>query len=146
MKEFFLGLLRICYELYVVHDENIVVPVLVFEIVGTASLHCIDVIHREALGGYIKDLHTTTALLEMVADGLYEMCFSPTRAAINEERIINEAGPIDECTGRGVRELVEGTHYKRLEGVARVEIVSLVYIHRRKIKWRCLWGALTARR
>ena len=62
--------------------------------------------------------------LQRVADGLHQMRLAESHPAVQEQRIVGFRGLLGDGQGRGVRELIRGADDKRVEGVARVELIS----------------------
>src|SRR3989338_1104656 len=138
VEQFLLCFFGIGDKLDVVHDEDVVLAVLIFEIVRPAASYRIDVVGGEALRRYVQNLHIAAGFFEVITDRLNEMGFAASRRTVYEKRIISEARPLDERFCRGVGELVKGPHDEGIESIARVEVVALVYIQGTKIKRRVL--------
>ena len=84
MKEFFLSLFFFGEELHVVHNEKVVLTILIFKAVRGPLLHRVGIIDGEFFRGEIKYFSPRVLFLKMIADGLYEMRFPAARVAVNE--------------------------------------------------------------
>jgi hypothetical protein len=92
MEKLFLGFFRISDELDVVHDEDIVLAVLVFEIISRALAHRVDIVDRESLARDIQDFFVRVLFLEVVADRLNEVSLSVACLPVDKERLYARPG------------------------------------------------------
>ena len=83
VEELFLCSLFFRHELDVVHDENVVLTVLIFEFVCPPFRDGVDEIHREALRRDVENLFITVTFFEMVPDSLDKVGFAQTGGAVD---------------------------------------------------------------
>src|SRR3989344_5242399 len=126
VKELLLRLLGVRDELHVIHDEHVVLAVLVLEAVRATGAHGIDVIDSEALRGHIENLLVRVRFLEMIPYRLNEVRLAAPRRAVNEERVVRKAGTLEDGLRGGACELVEGADDERFERIAGVQVVAFV--------------------
>src|SRR3989344_2464091 len=126
VKELLLRLLGVRDELHVIHDEHVVLTVLVLEAVRATGAHGIDVIDSEALRGHIENLLVRVRFLEMIPYRLNEVRLAAPRRAVNEERVVRKAGTLEDGLRGGACELVEGADDERFERIAGVQVVAFV--------------------
>src|SRR5690242_21931549 len=120
MEELFLRLFLLREELYIVHDDEVVLTILFLEAVGRSLPYCVCVLNRKLLGGEVIDLSVRVELLELVPNCLNKVRFSAASVSIYEKRVVRDARPLNGGHSGGVREFVEGTHDEGIEGIARV--------------------------
>src|SRR3989338_4436173 len=126
MEEFLLRLLGVRDELHVVHDEDVVLAILVLEAVRAAGAHGIDVIDGETLRGHIEDILIRVLFLEMIPYRLNKVRLAAPRRAVNEERVVRKTRALEDGLRGGVRKLIERPDDERFERVPRVQVVALV--------------------
>src|SRR3989338_4420115 len=134
MEEFLLRFLCICYELYVVHDQDIILSILIFKTIRSAGAHGVNVINSEPLGSHIQHLFVGVNLLKAVSYCLYKMCLAMPRRAVDEKGVVCEAWPLKHCLRGCVRQLIEGANHEGIKSVARVQIIALVNVKLLQIK------------
>ena len=117
VEEFLLGFFSVRDELHVVHDEHVVLAVLVFEVVGVPRAHRVDVIDGETLGGNVENFFIRGPFLEVVADRLNEVRFAHAGIAVYEERIVDLPRALDDRLRGRMGELVERTDDKSFESI-----------------------------
>ena len=134
VEKLFLGPFLLCHELDVIHDEDVVLAVLVFELVRAAARDRIDEIDRKTLGTHVKDLLIAVRFLEMITDRLDEVGFPVPRRAVDKERVIGETRAFDDRLCGRMCKLIERSHDERVERVARIQVIAFVDIQGLKVE------------
>ena len=118
IEELFLELLALLEELYVVHQQNVDLSVLVLEVGdGRAPvLKRVDVFVQKCFGRQVADGKRGVAAANLVADGLHQVRLAESRAAVDEKRVEADfarmfgdpfCGSIGVTVGRPFNKLVE---------------------------------------
>src|SRR3989344_5516586 len=128
MKKLLLCFFCVRDELNVIHYQNVVLPVLVFEAIRASGAHSIYVINRESLGCNVEYLFIGVRFFEIVAHRLYEVSFSVPRRAIDKKRVVYLPRSFNNRFCGRVRELVEWANNESLKRITRVEIIALIYV------------------
>src|SRR3989338_9791122 len=134
MEQFFLRLFGICDKLDVIHDKNVILPVLILKTVRAPSTYCIYIINRKSLTRHIKNFFVGVSFFEIISDGLNEVCFAVPGRSVNEERVIGLSRALKDSFCRGMRKLIKRSDDKCIKSVAGIQIVSLIYIKCLKIE------------
>ena len=79
-------------ELNIIHNKEVVLAIFILKTIRSSRLHRIGIINREFFRGEIKNFLALILFFKLIADGLDEMRFSAAGVAVNEERIIGDAG------------------------------------------------------
>src|SRR2546425_3080071 len=124
VEELLLGPLLARDELDVVDQEEIDRPVAGAELRGPVVADRVDELVREPLGGEIRDGHPREETRALVPDGVQEVRLAESDAAVDEEWVVRSRGKLGDRLACRLRELVRGTHDKRVESVARVKPVD----------------------
>ena len=124
VEEFLLGALARGDELNVVHHQHVHVAEAVAE--GRHALEADRGNHfvGEFFGADVGEAQRRIAALERVADGLHQMRLAEAHSAIEEKRVVGFRGLLGDGDGGGVSELVRCADDKRVEGVARIELMA----------------------
>ena len=77
----------------------------------------------EFLGADVGEPQRRVALLEVVADRLHQVRLAQAHSAVEEQRVVGFRRLLGHGLRGGVRELVRGADDKRVEGIARVQLV-----------------------
>jgi len=106
VEEFLLRAVFAGEELDVVDEEDVDLAVAFAEPGEFAVLDGADVVVGELLGGDVENLEVLFVFLDEVADGLHQVGFAETDAAVEEERIVGARGGLGDGHGGGMGELV----------------------------------------
>ena len=107
----------------VVHQQQIDVAEAVAELVGSMVLDGVDVFVEEAFAGGVADNGVWVRGLHMVRDGLHQVGFSHSGAAVNIERVVGAGrGGGGLSGGKGITVLL--ADHEVFKGVARVAVGS----------------------
>src|SRR3989338_3859509 len=128
MEKFFLRLYFFRKELNIIHDEKVVLSILILEAVRRSRLHRIGVVDGKFLGRKIKHLSPRVLFLKVVSYRLDQVRFTASCVAVDEEGIIGDAGAGEYRLGGCVGEIIERTDHERVEGIARIQVVALVNV------------------
>src|SRR3990167_2776233 len=134
MEQLLLRAVLFRHELHVVHDEEIVLSVFLFESFRLARGDVVDALGDESLCGEIVHFPGRIELLELVPYRLREVSLAAPGFSVDEERIVGDPRTPDDCLRRSIRELVECSDDERIECVAGVEVVALVDIE--LVQWK----------
>src|SRR3989344_6984304 len=91
MEQLLLGFLFVRQELYVIHDEHVIFPVFIFELVDFLGLYRGDKVGGESFRGDIEDFFLLKGAFYMVSYRLDEMCFPMSRSSVHKKRVVHEA-------------------------------------------------------
>ena len=125
MEEFLLHLFFAGDELDVVDDQHVGGAVVAGEIGRLAEAQGVDEFLHELLGRYIEYLGFGIGRRQGVADGLDQVGFADTDAAVQEEGIIFGAGLRGDRLAGGKGQLVAGADHEIIESVAFVEALAV---------------------
>ena len=115
VEELLLRALLAGEELDVVHEQHVDGAIAVPERERLAVLDGPDHLVREPLGGDVEHARLGLQALHLVAHGVQDVRLAEARVAVDEERVVDLAGPLrDRHRGR-VREPVAGADDERLE-------------------------------
>jgi len=126
VEEFLLVLFFAGKELNVVHDDDVILAVLLFELRLLAELDRTHKVDGEFLGGDVVDLLRWVVRLYGIPYRLHEVCLAAAGVAVDKERVVIHAGIFENRLCRSVSELVERSNYERLERILRIEIVFFI--------------------
>src|SRR3989338_5576363 len=128
VEEFFLRLQFLRKEMDIVHNEKVILAVLIFEPVRCSRLHRISIVDSKFLGSKIKYLSSRILFLEVIPDRLNKMRLPPPRVAVDEKGFIGNAGALQRRLTRGIGEIINRADDERVEGIARIQVIALINI------------------
>ena len=92
VEELLLGSLAACQELHVVQDEDVDAAEPLLEVAHAIATERGDEVVHERVGGEVRDANQRLAFEDLVADGVHQVRFAATDAAVHEERVVVVAG------------------------------------------------------
>ena len=125
VEELLLRALLAGEELDVVDEQHVRAAVAAAEFLDVAAADRVDELVGELLAGQIDHPRARLAAEQLVADGLHEVGLAETRAAVDEERIVTDAGFLRDRLAGGVGELAVIADDEAGEGVGRIEAGAL---------------------
>jgi len=120
MEEFLLRALLAGEELDVVDHQHVRLPVFLPEFDESAVLNGVDELVGELLAGDVENLRTLAGGEHVVADGLQQVRFAESAAAVDEKRVVGLGWRLRDGEGRGVGELIVRADDECVEIVAGV--------------------------
>ena len=125
MEKLLLRALLAGEKLHVVDQQHVRTAVAAAEFLEIAAAHGIDELVGEFLAGQIDHARARLAAEDFLADGLHQVGLAEAGAAVDEERVITDAGFLGHRLAGGVGELAVSTDHEAREGVGRVESRAL---------------------
>ena len=107
-----------CDELYVVHQQQVYVAVLVAELLAGAGHDRVYKLVGEVVALQVGYLEVRPVAVDLLAYGQQQMRLAETRVAVDEQGVIHLARVVGHGDGRCVGKLVGRADYKAVEGVA----------------------------
>src|SRR5690606_18956669 len=95
-------------ELDVVEQEHVDRAVTLLEVVDPFATDALDEVVEEILRGHVADGKVWVQLARVVADGIEEVGLAQAGRAVDEERVVADAGSLGDRHGGGVGEAVRG--------------------------------------
>ncbi len=126
VKKFFLRAIAAGQEMDVVDHQQIDVAIAMAELMHVAVLDRQDELVDERIAGEIQDPRVGLLLEHLLADGLKQMRFAKTDAAMDEQRVVRLAGLLGDGHRRGVGKTIARAGYEMFENVIRIEREWLV--------------------
>ena len=123
VKKFFLGALFSSDELDIVDEQDIHGVETVAETDHAVKAQRIDHFNREFLRADVTQPHRWITLLDGVTDGVHQVRLAHAHSAVKEQRVVRFRRLLSHRARSGMRKLVGLANHKRIEGVARVELV-----------------------
>ena len=105
MKELFFGAVLAREKLDVVDQQNVNGAVLVAELAHASGGDGADDLVGELLRSEVDDALARKTVVDLVADGVHEVCLTESHTSIQEERVVAVAWSFGDCLGSSVREL-----------------------------------------
>src|SRR5918997_2990125 len=121
VKERFLSLDLAFQKLYVVDKENVVLPVALLKVQRCVVSDGVDKVVGKVFAGHVPDPHARLLVLDVLPDGVKQVCLSETYATVDEERIVDDSGRLGDRQGCGMSEAVAGADDEGVEGVLDLE-------------------------
>ena len=107
-------------KLDVVHQQDVRAAVLRPEIQGSVEADGVDHLVHEAVGRDVGSGGLRRMEVQVLADGVHEVGFSESGAAVEEKRVVGPSRGLGDGAGGRVRKLVRRSDDEFLEGVASV--------------------------
>src|SRR5690606_21152729 len=126
MEELLLGALLVGEELDVIYEQGIDATVITLELFNGVILQRLHHILHKPLGVHVDDFGVLLALLDGVANGMQQVGFAQTGAAIEEQRIVSATRVIGYLAGSRTGQLVGLTLDEVLDGMVHVGFALVV--------------------
>ena len=121
VEELLLRALLAGEELDVVDQQQVERVVLRLQLVEGLALVVLHHVGDELLGVQVEDARVGPVGEERVADGVDQVRLAEADAAVDEERVVHEAGRAGDVQRGGARHLVGAAGNQRVEGQRRIE-------------------------
>ena len=135
MEELLLGSFLSSDKLYVVHQQDIDIAVLLAELNGAIVAYRVDQFIHELFRRHVSQPDALVPFLNQVPDRMHQVCLSKTDAAVQVQGIVRYRRTLPNGERGGPCELIAGPDHERVEGVFRVK-------PRSRIRCRCRESSL----
>src|SRR5215217_7164765 len=121
VEERFLGFDLTFEELYIVDEQDVILPVALLKIQRRIVPDRVDEVVGEVFARHIANPHARVLILDVLANGVEQVCLTETYTTIDEERVVDDPWCLGDSQGRGVSEPVAGADNEGVEGVFGLE-------------------------